>query len=130
MGPSAVAFGWVGAERADDETGRPRPKMDKMTCQRHDVIMAEVLSVAEAKRRFSELIDRVGHGERFVVTRRGKPVLALVPAEESEAKQAERPLGLLSIVGAFADAPEFEEVMKDVVRQRRRSRGRPAPGFD
>jgi prevent-host-death family protein len=91
--------------------------------------MAEMLSVAEAKRRFSELIDRVGRGERFVVTRHGKPVLALVRADESEPAR-ERPLGLLSVVGAFADVEDFEEVMEDVVKQRRRSRGRPAPRFD
>jgi tRNA(fMet)-specific endonuclease VapC len=29
------------------------------------------------------LIERVGRGERFVVTRRGRPVLGLVPAEEA-----------------------------------------------
>ena len=40
------------------------------------------LSVADAKARFSELIERVGRGERFVISRRGKPALALVPPAE------------------------------------------------
>jgi prevent-host-death family protein len=92
--------------------------------------MVETLGVTDAKRRFSELIDRVGRGERFVVTRRGKPVLALVAPKELEAEREQKPLGLLSMVGALADVEDFEAVMKDVVRQRRRSRGRSAPRFD
>lgn len=90
--------------------------------------MPEMLSVAEAKRRFSELIDRVGRGERIVVTRRGKPVLALVPPSSSE--QGTRAAGLLAVAGALADVDGFDEVMADVVRLRRRSRGRPTPTFD
>ncbi len=44
----------------------------------NDIMTDETLGVAEAKRRFSELIERVGRGERFVICRRGKPAVALV----------------------------------------------------
>jgi prevent-host-death family protein len=41
------------------------------------------LSVVEAKRRFSELLNRVVYGhERIVISRRGKPVAAVVSLDE------------------------------------------------
>lgn len=105
-------------------------EVDTMTSRGHDVIMTEVLNVAEAKRRFSELIDRVGRGERFVVARRGKPVLALVPAHEAE-RETREPRGLLSFVGALGDeGDEFYEIMMDVYRSRRKARGRPVPEIE
>jgi prevent-host-death family protein len=39
-------------------------------------------SVAEAKNRLSELIDRVLKGEGVVITRHGKPVIELKPIPE------------------------------------------------
>ena len=35
----------------------------------------------EAEKKWSELLDRVEHGEEIVITRRGKAVAKLVPAE-------------------------------------------------
>jgi prevent-host-death family protein len=92
--------------------------------------MTEVLGVAEAKRRFAELIDRVGRGERFVVARRGKPVVALVPPDELEDSGRRQTVDLLAFVGALAEVEGFDDVMADVVRSRREERGRPAPTFD
>lgn len=40
-------------------------------------------NVAEAKRRFSDLLGRVAYGgETILITRRGKPMAKLVPVEE------------------------------------------------
>lgn len=39
----------------------------------------ENISVAEAKARLSELLDRVERGEELVITRRGKPVARITP---------------------------------------------------
>lgn len=40
------------------------------------------IPVTEARAQFSELVNRVGFGkERVILTRHGKPVVALVPAE-------------------------------------------------
>jgi len=36
----------------------------------------------EAKTKFSELLDKVEAGEQVVITRNGKPVARLVPAEK------------------------------------------------
>jgi prevent-host-death family protein len=91
--------------------------------------MTEVLNVAEAKRRFSELIDRVAAGERFVVARRGRPVLAVVPAEAVGAS-APKHVGLAAFAGALADWPQLDDVMADIVASRAKTRDRPAPQLD
>ena len=91
--------------------------------------MTEVLNVAEAKRRFSELIDRVAAGERFVVARRGRPVLAVVPAE-AVGDSAPTHVGLAAFAGALADWPELDDVMADIVASRAETRDRPAPQLD
>lgn len=46
--------------------------------------MAREVPVTEARAAFSELINRVGYGgERIILTRHGKPLVALVPAAEA-----------------------------------------------
>jgi prevent-host-death family protein len=93
--------------------------------------MTELLGVAEAKRRFAELIDRVGAGERVVVTRHGKPAVALVPPEAVDAHlPAGRPTGFAALVGVLADVDDFGDAMDGVVRSRRSARDRPAPELD
>lgn len=48
------------------------------------------VSVAEAKAKFAEILDRAAAGEEIIVTRSGKPVARLMPLAESEP----RPFGL------------------------------------
>lgn len=88
--------------------------------------MAQMLGVAEAKRRFSELIDRVRGGERFVVTRRGRPVVALVPPTES-LDEERRPFGLAALAGALADWSELDQVVEEIYAARRGARDRDVP---
>ena len=98
------------------------------------------VGVAEAKRRFSELLARAAFaGERFLIERRGKPIAALIGLEdllhlealsprgtEPEAEaEAEEPQGLLAAAGAFADYEDFEAIMEEAVAGRGRSPGRP-----
>jgi prevent-host-death family protein len=87
--------------------------------------MSEVLSVAEAKRRFSELIDRVARGERFVVARRGRPALALVPPEQVSAGRRQPPVGLAAVAGALADWDELPDVVEEIYAARERAEERP-----
>lgn len=48
--------------------------------------MESEIPVTEARAQFSELVNRVGYGkERIVLTRHGKPLVALVPAEDVDA---------------------------------------------
>ena len=92
--------------------------------------MGATLGVAEAKRRFSELIDRVGAGERIVVARRGKPVMGLVPPHEAEQESDAEPLGFAALAGALAEWDDLEEVMAEVYASRRTARDRPPPDLD
>ncbi len=48
--------------------------------------MAEV-GTFEAKNKLSELLDRAERGERVVISRRGKPVVELVPVARAEAQR-------------------------------------------
>ncbi len=41
----------------------------------------------EAKNRFSELLERVGHGSEFTITKHDRPIARLVPAGKPEAEQ-------------------------------------------
>jgi prevent-host-death family protein len=82
------------------------------------------LGVAETKRRFSELIDRVGEGERFVVARRGRPVLALVPPTADAVRRSPAPRGLAAVAGALADWDDLDDVVGEIYANRRRARDR------
>jgi prevent-host-death family protein len=92
-------------------------------------VLTEMVGVADAKKRFSELVDRVKRGERFVVLRRGRPAVALVPPDEVGEDSDGAPTGLVSIVGALADWPELDEVAAEVYESRRRARDRVVPNL-
>jgi prevent-host-death family protein len=86
----------------------------------------EVLGVADAKARFSELLERVARGERFVVSRRGKPAVALVPPDQAAARPR-NPVGLAGVAGALADWDDLEQVVEQIYQARRRARDRRMP---
>lgn len=53
--------------------------------------MATEIPATEARARFSDLINRVGYGgERIVLTRHGKPLVALVPAADLDDEASEQ----------------------------------------
>ena len=39
--------------------------------------MESTVTLSDAKARFSEIVERVGNGEEFVITREGKPVVRI-----------------------------------------------------
>lgn len=78
----------------------------------------EELPVTEARARFSELVNRVGFGkERIVLTRHGKPLVALVPAAAlppSEDGDAGEPVVLdLSSRPSSSDSSSFTIAARD-----------------
>src|SRR5438093_12246664 len=89
----------------------------------------EELGVAEAKARFAELIERVAQGERFVVSRRGRPVLPLVRPGEAKPRSAP-PTGLLAVAGALEDWEDLPAAVADIYSQRRSARARKPPELD
>jgi len=89
--------------------------------------MTSVLGVGEAKKRFSELMSRVTYGrERFLIRRRGRPMAALVSADDLARLEQEPapPKGALAAVGIWADFDDLDEVVKEIYEQRERDRGR------
>lgn len=79
------------------------------------------LSVAEAKSHFSELIAKSAHSrERFVITRRGKPVAALVSIADLQIiEQHQEREGLAAVAGRWPDFAEVAEAMGDIAELRR-----------
>lgn len=90
--------------------------------------MTQFLGVAEAKRRFSELLDRVGAGERIIVARHGKAAAALVPPAEEFTREARpAPTGFAALAGALADWDQLDAVVQDIYTARKKAKDRPAP---
>jgi prevent-host-death family protein len=86
------------------------------------------MGVAEVKRRFADVVGEVMHtGRRIVVERRGRPVVAIVPIEES----AEATTPGQRLAEAFGcggdDGVAFHEFMLRVVEERHRRMPRPLP---
>jgi prevent-host-death family protein len=87
------------------------------------------MGVAEVKAAFSELIERVGRGERFLVRRRGRPVMALVPPDQATSPSVV-PAGLATIAGALEDWPDLPAVVEEIYQARRLSQDRDVPELD
>jgi prevent-host-death family protein len=91
----------------------------------------QFIGVAEAKRHFSELVDRVRDGERIVIARRGTPVVALVAPDDDLARGSmAAPTGFAALVGALADWDDLGPVMDDIHAARRTAKDRAAPALD
>jgi prevent-host-death family protein len=66
----------------------------------------ENVSTAKARRHLAELLNRAAYGkERFVVTRHGKELVAIVPAEDLE---------LLERLRQFASRKEIDAALSDL----------------
>lgn len=63
------------------------------------------LSIAEIRRGFADVIERVeGSRERLIITRRNKPVAALVPMDDAALlERLEDDLDLLEAIDAIKD---------------------------
>jgi prevent-host-death family protein len=93
---------------------------------------AQHVSVAEAKAKFSALIESVlHHGERYVIERHGREVAAIVSVDElaqleQRSPAAARPAGALALVGAWQDVPAdaIDALLADLRTARDRDAGR------
>jgi prevent-host-death family protein len=89
------------------------------------------IGVAEAKRQFSALLDRVQGGERLVITRRGKPVVSLVPPGDDLADgPMPSPTGFAALAGALADWDDLDEIVGEIRAARAKAKDRAAPELD
>lgn len=89
------------------------------------------INVAEAKRRFSEIVNEVVyHKKRFLISRHGKPVIGLVPAEEVKEKTTEPSKnGFLSLVGLWGDMENLDEIIEQIYKERETEIPRPVPSL-
>ena len=91
--------------------------------------MTKKISVADAKRDFSELMSRVVfRGEKFIIQRRGKSMAALVSVDdlrmiETKPDQLGK-RGLLAAVGAWEDFPGLDRIVGKIYLARQRSKDR------
>jgi prevent-host-death family protein len=73
------------------------------------------LNVAEAKKRFSDLLGRVAYGgESVLITRRGRPMARLVPVAGESAPH------LANVRGWLDDDDPFFEAVERIVASRSR----------
>ncbi|MHB8575603.1 MAG: type II toxin-antitoxin system Phd/YefM family antitoxin [Dehalococcoidia bacterium] len=94
--------------------------------------MAKRVPVAEAKARFSAIVNEVLHdAEHYIVERRGQPVAAIVRVEDLERIETEgsllpRPAGALALVGVWSDVEDaaIDAFLRDVFDARERDAGR------
>ena len=78
--------------------------------------MTKTLSVAETKARLSEVIHEVeAHGGPIVIERRGRPVAVI---ERFTGQSVAKNRWFERLFGCMADAEDFDEIMKDIVRSR------------
>lgn len=83
-------------------------------------IVAETVSVAEAKKHLSDLLGRVAYGgETVVITRRGRPMARLVPTGPRDAAE-----GLAGVRGWLDDDDPFFDRVDEAVAARARHRPR------
>ena len=77
---------------------------------------AHSVSIAEAKARISELIAKSQHAhQRFIITRRNKPVAALVSLEDLKSlEQQQEKQGLAAIAGQWQGFEEVEKAIGDL----------------
>jgi len=84
--------------------------------------VARNISLAEAKAKLSECIQEAERGEPVVITRYGKPVAALVGAEELERLDRLRAAGPGAGLAGLAGGWEGSEELADALDRRSRDR--------
>lgn len=88
----------------------------------------ETIPLTLAKARLSELVERlILKKEHIVITRRGKPVAALMPYDEWERQQAGAAGGLADVIVPRQDFDdEIERMIEEIYEARAKSRARRA----
>jgi prevent-host-death family protein len=80
------------------------------------------VAVVDFKAHLAEALREVESGGRIVVERHGKPVAVLVPPGEVPVAAED---WWRELSGIVADVEDFDEIMREVVRSRRKTRARP-----
>ena len=93
--------------------------------------MPIVVSAAEAKRKFSEIIGRAAYGrERIIIERRGKPMAAVIGMEDLrcleafEGRSESEAHPIMRAFGGWADRRDLDELLEEVYTAREQAPGR------
>lgn len=71
--------------------------------------MESILTLSDAKTRFSEIVDKAVAGEEFIVTRRGRPVVRI-----SRFAAPHRPRRLGDLAGRIRISADFDDWPPDL----------------
>ncbi len=85
------------------------------------------VTAARAKAEFAECVRKAEAGEPVLITRHGKPVVALVPADQLEQLERLRSAGPSSGLAGLAGGWPGSEELVTVLSESRRSRPRRTP---
>ena len=96
--------------------------------------MEHTLKLSVAKATFSAVVEGVVNGgDRYIIERHGKPVVAIVSIEDFERIEgwdmptAEHPIGALAFLGAWGDTTdeEVDKFIEHIYTSREADKGRP-----
>ena len=89
--------------------------------------MATMVTAARAKAEFAEYVRKAEAGQPVLITRHGKPVVALVPADELAHLERLRSAGPGSGLAGLAGGWPGSEELVALLAENRRSRSRRTP---
>lgn len=92
--------------------------------------MRKKISISRAKANFSAAIREAERGETLVITRHGKPVAALVDADDVERLERLRSAGPAGGLASVAGGWEGSDELVGLVRESRRQGIRDVPSPD
>jgi len=103
------------SECVDIESVLSRNMVKGVIMTKEKIMRDQCVSIAEMKSHFSEYVGKSAYSqERFVKTKRDKPVAALVSLEDYQSiEQPDERKGLAGIVGMWSDYDEIEQYVAD-----------------
>jgi prevent-host-death family protein len=83
-------------------------------------VKTEIISVVEAKKRFSEIINRSAYSDcRIIITKRNRPVAAVINMEDLQSlEQSNKRKGLMEVIGKWQGFDELQDVIDSAVKDR------------
>ncbi len=82
----------------------------------------EMLSVVEAKKRFSEIVNRSAYSDcRIIITKRSRPVAAMINMEDLRSlEQSNKRKSLTEVIGKWQGFDEVQNAIDNAVKDRHR----------
>ncbi|CAN7609053.1 type II toxin-antitoxin system Phd/YefM family antitoxin [Bosea sp. LjRoot237] len=74
----------------------------------------ETVNIHQAKTNLSRLVERVSKGESVIIAKAGKPMVKLVPLDETERRPGRR-IGFMA--GEFTTPDDFDRMGEDEIAE-------------